>query len=437
MVSATVAAVAVVPQTPSVTNPSLTGEAPLPRAGEKDADGRTVYRARLTGHLTNYYEEKIPPYTLPDPLKMNDARRVVDSQMWLKDRRPEILQMFQTEIYGKVPDTAPKVRWEVASTDPQARDGAAIMKRVVGYMGDGPDAPAMNVTMYTPARAAGPVPMVLTITFGGGPARGRGAAAPAAGGAVGQGDPIADILARGWGYATIGYGDIEGDTYNTSLSRVRKLALKPGQARPAPDEWGTISAWAWGVSRIVDYFETDKTVDAKQIAIEGHSRLGKTVLWAGAQDPASRRFSRVAAARWCRFGAARLWRITGRYGLRLLLAVCWQYPEVRRTVGQTARRPAFCNFTGRAPAAVSQRRTGRSMVRPQRRVSRRRCCGSGLPAPREERHGDDRTSADGSTDHRRRHRLNYHSEGHQKPRPRDWQAFLKFLDKYFKAPGIN
>ena len=199
--SLTIAAFAGGPQASSVPNLYLTGEAPLPRVGEKDADGRTVYRARLTGHLTNYYEEKIPPYTLPDPLRLNDGRRVVDAQMWLKERRPEMLRMFQTEIYGKVPDTAPKVRWEVASTDPQARDGAAVMKRVVGTMGDGPDAPAMNLTMYTPAKATGPVPIILTITFGGGP--GRGAAGPARGqtaGAVGQGDPITDILARGWGY---------------------------------------------------------------------------------------------------------------------------------------------------------------------------------------------------------------------------------------------
>ncbi len=185
------------------TNLYLTGKAPQPRAGEKDADGRTVYRARLSGHLTNYYEDKIPPYTLPDPLKMNDGRRVADSQMWFKERRTEILKMYQSEIYGRVPETAPKVRWEVASTDPKARDGAAVMKRLVGHMGDGADAPAMNVTMYTPAKAAGPVPIILTITFGGGPNR------PVA--AVGPGDPIADILARGWGYATIAYGDIEGD----------------------------------------------------------------------------------------------------------------------------------------------------------------------------------------------------------------------------------
>ena len=141
----------------------MTGEAPLPRVGEKDADGRTVYRARLSGHLTNYYEEKVPPYSLPDPLTMNNGRRVTTAQMWLNGRRTEILEAYRTEIYGKVPDTAPKVRWEVASTDPTARDGAAVMKHVVGYMGNAPDAPAMNVTMYTPANARGPVPMILTI----------------------------------------------------------------------------------------------------------------------------------------------------------------------------------------------------------------------------------------------------------------------------------
>src|SRR5678815_4738483 len=108
-VSVTIAAVAQGPQSPPVANPALTGEAPLPRLGEKDADGRTVYRARLTGHLTNYYEEKIRPYTLPGPLTTDDGRRVVDAQMWLKERRPEILKMFQTEIYGRVPDTAPRV----------------------------------------------------------------------------------------------------------------------------------------------------------------------------------------------------------------------------------------------------------------------------------------------------------------------------------------
>ena len=437
LVSVTVAVVAGGPQTPSVTNPSLTGEAPLPRAGEKDADGRTVYRARLTGHLTNYYEEKIPPYTLPDPLKMNDGRRVVDSQVWLKERRPEILQMFQTEIYGKVPDTAPKVRWEVASTDPQARDGAAVMKRVVGHMGDGPDAPTMNLTMYTPARATGPVPIVLTITFGGGPARGRGVVGPATGGAVGPGDPIADILARGWGYATIGYGDIEGDTYNTSLSRARKLALKPGQARPAPDEWGTISAWAWGVSRIVDYFETDKTVDAQQIAIEGHSRLGKTVLWAGAQDP---RIAAVFSSCGGEMGAALARRDYGESLDDMAYDFYWQFAgNIQKYAGQwdklpgdqhfvislVAPRPLFLNGgLGDQWSDPKGEFLGAVAAGPVYRLLGRKDMGTTELPPM------DRPIIDGDIG------WNYHSEGHQAT-PADWQAFLKFLDKYFKAPGVK
>jgi hypothetical protein len=98
-------------------------------------------------------------------------------------------------------------------------------------------------------------------------------------------EPIADILARGYAYAVVHYTDIEGDKADASLNLVRKLALAPGQTAPAADEWGTISAWAWGLSRIMDYLETDPAVDAKRVALVGHSRLGKTVLWAGASDP--------------------------------------------------------------------------------------------------------------------------------------------------------
>jgi hypothetical protein len=92
------------------------------------------------------------------------------------------------------------------------------------------------------------------------------------------------MLEKGIGFATIYYGDIDPDTADGFPNGVRKLFLKPGQTKPAPNEWGTISAWAWGISRVVDYFETDSGVDAKRIAIEGVSRLGKTVLWAGIHD---------------------------------------------------------------------------------------------------------------------------------------------------------
>jgi hypothetical protein len=162
-----------------------------------------------------------------------------------------------------------------------------------------------HVTLYTPADATRPVPVLMAINFnfgaGRGPARGaRGAArgpatAPAArAGRAGRGGagpgfggpPIADLIGDGFGYATLFHTSIETDVDGQpNINIVRKLSLAPGQTAPAADEWGSIAAWAWGLSRVVDYLETDPAVDAKRIAITGTSRLGKTVTWAGANDP--------------------------------------------------------------------------------------------------------------------------------------------------------
>ena len=246
--------------------------------------------------MSNYDEKKVRPYTLPDPLVMASGQRVDSAEKWFKERRPEILKFYQAEIYGRVPSNAPRVTWEVAETDTKARDGTAIRKQVVGRMGDRPDGPRMNLTMYLPARASGPVPMLLSISFGfgGGAARPRERPAdseegeprkrPRSGRGPGGFDAIGEVLGRGWGYATLNYTDIQPDRADRWTEGVIGLTLKPGQTRPAPDEWGTISAWAWGISRSIDYLETDRAVNPKQIAITGVSRLGKTVLWAGAQD---------------------------------------------------------------------------------------------------------------------------------------------------------
>lgn len=259
-----------------------------------DANGNPLRRALRTGHVSNYDETKVAPYTLPDPLVTSDGRRVGDARTWLARRRPEIVRLYETEIYGRIPANTPKVTWEAGETDPAARGGIAVMKRVVGRIGGAPDGPRINLTVYTPAKATGPVPLILLVNFGGGAgARGAGpAAAPAAAqqpagrGGPGAGDPpvATEILARGWGYATVGYQDIQPDRANAWNQGVIGLTLAPGQTQPAPDEWGTISAWAWGISRVIDYFETDRAVNARQIAIQGHSRLGKTVLWAAAKD---------------------------------------------------------------------------------------------------------------------------------------------------------
>ncbi len=254
--------------------------APLPRA---DANGNPIRRA-ATGHVSNYDESKIGTYTLPELLMLQNGKPVSDANTWLKKRRPEILRLYQTDIYGSVPKHAPKVKFQVASTDRNALAGTALLKEIVGQIGPGPDAPIVHVHLYLPPNASKPVPVLLHLVFFGAtppPSASTNAARPR----FSETGPIGDILARGFGYATVRYTEFEGDAASNSLSRVRKLALTRGQSQPAPDEWGTISAWAWGASRVIDYFETDKAVDAKRIAVVGHSRLGKTVLWVGAQDP--------------------------------------------------------------------------------------------------------------------------------------------------------
>jgi hypothetical protein len=242
----------------------------------KDAKGNPLRLAFKTGHISNYDESKVKPYTLPDPLVLANGKSVKDAETWVKQRRPEILKLFQTEIFGHVPDNAPKVKWEVAATEANAMTGTATLKLLVGRIGDRPDGPRMNVSLYLPVKAEGPAPVILTITFGGGGGKGKKFG--------GKESIAAEILGRGWAYASIGYNDIQPDRANAFKEGVIGLTLKPEQAAPAADEWGSVSAWAWGISRIMDYFETDKAVDARCIGIQGHSRLGRTVLWAGAQD---------------------------------------------------------------------------------------------------------------------------------------------------------
>ena len=270
----------------------------------------------VAGIPVNNTEADVVPYTLPDPLKLENGQPVRDAATWLKQRRPEIVKFYETQVYGRIPPHAPKVTWTVASVDRNALGGTAVLKQLVGHMG-GPDGPAINVTLYTPAHATKPVPVLVSFQFGARPAA-AGAAAPAANAAPAAapagaaapvppagnataaaaarggrgapaGPPIARMIEAGFGYASLSKGDIETDiegaTLNPNINIARKLALAPGQIAPAVDEWGAIAAWAWGLSRVVDYFETDLDVDAKRVAITGGSRLGKTVLWAGVNDP--------------------------------------------------------------------------------------------------------------------------------------------------------
>ncbi|HWA24254.1 MAG TPA: acetylxylan esterase [Lacunisphaera sp.] len=271
----------------------------------KDADGRSLRRAP-TGHITNYYEEKVPAYTLPDPLVLKSGAPVRDAATWFRQRRPELLQDYEREIYGRVPAGAPKVSFEVKEKDVPALEGAATRKQVILHFGEGPKAVAANFMVYLPAKATGPVPLVLHISFGGDAALPPPPLPPGAPPGTqprrfNDMGPAADIIARGYGYAIVRYAEMQPDRAGTKTEGIMGLALPAGATEPAPDEWGTIAVWAWGLGRFMDYLQTDPAVDAKRVALVGHSRLGKTVLWAGATDP---RFALIYSSQSGEMGAA-------------------------------------------------------------------------------------------------------------------------------------
>ena len=251
----------------------------------------------------NYDEAKVPAYTLPDPLKMADGKPVTDRSTWTAKRRPELIHLFEENIYGISPARPKRVVSEVLETSTTALGGKAIRKQVrVHFLAN--DGPGMDVLMYLPASKQGRVPVFLSLNFGGNqtvsndPAIiltkswvAKSANAPdnqatekSRGSAISRW-PIEHILERGYGVVTAYYGDIEPD-YNGGINNsVRKLFLTPGHTAPAVNEWGAVAAWAWGLSRIMDYLETDPDVNPQRVAVLGHSRLGKAALWAGARDP--------------------------------------------------------------------------------------------------------------------------------------------------------
>ena len=251
-------------------------------------------------------ESKVPAYTLPDPLVMIDGTKVTDAVTWTARRRPELLGLFETYVYGKVPGRPTGLSFVATSTDKEALGGRATRKQVSVRFAGRPDGPGMDLLLYLPSGVARPVPVFLGLNFFGnhtvhpdpgitpsrGPDRAGGPPDPQAversRGSNASQWPIERILERGYGLATAWYQDIEPDDKANDRKGfpvgVHPLFYREGQARPEPEEWGSIGAWAWGLSRALDYLETDSDVDARRVAVLGHSRLGKTALWAGARD---------------------------------------------------------------------------------------------------------------------------------------------------------
>ena len=266
-------------------------QGPSPTPGHQiNVKGMPVRRAS-TGHVTNYAEANVGAYSLPDPLVLANGQPVTDAETWRRVRRPEILELYRRFIYGREPEGLPKASISIEGNDPSALSGAAIRRVVVLRFGEGQDAPFARVVIYLPSGSRERVPILLHLAFNGDEATPSSpkSGAPAVPGDLG---PIARIIGRGYGYAVYRYTDLQADTMRTRESGIQALAPRAGTFL-ALDDWGTISVWAWGASRVVDYLEGDPAVDPHRIVLVGHSRLGKAALWAGAQDP---RFALVFAS---------------------------------------------------------------------------------------------------------------------------------------------
>jgi len=264
----------------------------------------------IAGIPVNYDESKVGTYTLPDALTLANGKPVRDAKTWMQKRRPEIAKLFATEQYGVAPGRPADESFEVVEQGAPALDGKAIRKQVTIHLSKDTTWPEIHLLVYLPAGAKKPVPMFFSINFGAvqnavaDPGitpqkvwveKTNAQTLPTAGGGLGRINAQA-LLDAGFGVATFYYGDVDPDYLTGFSNGIRAKYMQPGQTGEvdrAPDAWGSIAAWAWGMSRVEDYFETDKDVDAKRVTIHGVSRLGKTVMWAGASD---QRFAAVIAS---------------------------------------------------------------------------------------------------------------------------------------------
>lgn len=252
--------------------------------------------------VPNYDEAKVPKYELPDPLVLNSGEAVKDASTWSSKRRPEILDQFASQVFGRSPAPVPVKASLVSSTE--ALGGTAIRREFDLMLSRGEKSLTLHLLVYTPKGYA-KAPTFLGLNFQGNHTlesdpgiripitwmreRKDGSVesnrATEKGRGIDSTDwPVELIVSRGYGLATIYYGDIDPDFDDGFMNGIHPLFSDWAQQVAEGERWGSIAGWAYGLSRALDYLETDPLVDGSRVAVIGHSRLGKTALWAGAQD---------------------------------------------------------------------------------------------------------------------------------------------------------
>jgi uncharacterized NAD-dependent epimerase/dehydratase family protein len=300
---------------------------------------------------TNYDEGQVGAYELPDPLVCFDGRTVADATAWREIRRPEIVAAFAEHVFGKTPAIATHLRSEPLAPDAEVFGGTATRKQVRLRLLDAADAPWIDLLMYVPRVANGRPPVFLGLNYGNQGVEADESIVPSRNAVCGRGEhasrwPLQMILERGYAVACFHGGDIELDRHGSGCrfttegwqQGIRHFVMRQNRrTEPAADEWGSIGAWAWGLSRVLDYLQTDPAVDGDRVTVFGHSRTGKTALWAGAQDE---RFAAVISNNSGQGGAALARR---RYGetvaASFTLSGIWYCRNYRQYGGREAELP--------------------------------------------------------------------------------------------------
>jgi hypothetical protein len=250
----------------------------------------------------NYDEEKIGTYQLPDPLRLPDSSVITTAEQWTTQARPAILQLFKENVYGELPGKPSGMHFKVRNENKNALGGMATRQQVTIYFTQASDGPSMEVLLYIPNNVSGPVPAFVGLNFYGNqsihPDKGilmptrwvnnnpkgivNNKATEASRGLQASRWPVEELMKNGFALVTAYYGDLEPDYpegWQSGIRTTLKEELNVGK-----DQWGAVGAWAWGLSRIMDYLEKEKRINAKQVALTGHSRIGKAALWAAAND---------------------------------------------------------------------------------------------------------------------------------------------------------
>lgn len=238
-------------------------------------------------NAANRAESKVNSYSLPDPLLLKNGRKVKDAKTWWEKRRPEVVEDFEREMYGRLPQNIPSVSWQVVSVKDTMigifLGKEKILKGIVDNSGFPEIKVEIEMVLVTPAKQQVAVPVVIEFGFIRSPFGNMPPITPIGLGSAGEPTWKEQLLSKGWGYVVIAPNSIQADNGAGLREGIIGLVNK-GQPRK-PDDWGALRAWAWGASRAIDYLETDKDVDAKRLAIEGLSRYGKAALVAMAFEP--------------------------------------------------------------------------------------------------------------------------------------------------------